>query len=291
MTGTTPTPCGTIRASFNVSSGVCKLDVPAGTVGRVGIPKTEKNIEKIKVNGKKAWDGAFRPVSGIGGARQDSGFVYFTSIQPGTYTIDVTYSGSTPSYIKPQVIFPALCVGEDAKTSGNWGGVYGKDGYVLCNYFGNGKDKIILPTYISGVNYFMSGNGKPHNVVWTKGTNDTRALSPDADNGTWRIAAGLSTGNPAACRQSFTVTINVNGQHDYLVALYFADWDDKGRRLAVDMFDESTLCLIAPTRIVKDFRGGKYLIYSYNKSMRFRIYHVRGDNPVLSGIFFQSTKP
>lgn len=94
-----------------------------------------------------------------------------------------------------------------------------------------------------------------------------------------------------ACQQAFTVTIHVSNPHDYQVALYFLDFDEKGRRQAVDMFDENTLCLISPTRIVKEFRGGKYLIYSYNKSARFRIYHVRGDNAVLSGIFFQSPNP
>ena len=289
VTGTTPTPCGAIRASFNVSSGACMVVVPAGTVGRVGIPKAEKSIERIMVNGKQAWDGAFRRVPGMGGASQDSDFVYFTDLQPGAYRFAVAYGGTTPSYVEPPAIFPARFVGEDAKTRGNWGGVYGKDGYVLCNYDGNGADKMVLPAYISAVNYYMSGSGMPNMTVWAAGTNDARALAPDSGNGTSRTAAGLYTGDPAACQQAFTVTINVNGRHDYQVALYFADWDDKGRRLAVDMFDEGTLCLIAPTKIVKDFRGGTYLVYSYNKSARFRIYHVRGDNAVLSGIFFDSS--
>jgi len=291
VTGKTPTPCGEIRASFNVTSGACRVAVPAGTVGRVGIPKVEKNIKRILVNGLQAWDGAFRPVPGIGGASQDSDFVYFTELQPGAYTFSVVYSGTTPAYVESPEIFPARFVGEDAKTSGNWGGVYGKDGYVLCHYEGNGADKSVLPAYVSSVNYHMHGSGKPNKVVWASGTDDARALAPDAGNGKPRMAAGLFTGNPSACQQSFTVTINVNGRHDYQVALYFADWDDKGRRQAVEMFDESTLNLIAPTKIVKDFRGGKYLVYAYDKSARFRIDHVRGDNAVLSGIFFDSAAP
>jgi alpha-L-rhamnosidase len=291
VTGTTPTPCGAIRASFNVSSGDCMVTVPAGTVGRVGIPKAEKSIEGILVNGKQAWNGGFLPVPGMGGASQDSDFVFFTDLQPGAYTIAVAYRGSTPSYVEPPEIFPARFVGEDARTGGNWGGVYGKDGYVLCNYQGNGSDRIMLPAYISGVNYYMSWSGKPNRVVWASGTNDLRALAPDGGNATSRTAAGIFTGDPMACQQAFTVTIHVNNQHDYQVALYFVDFDDKGRRQAVDMFDENTLCLISPTRIVKDFRGGKYLVYSYNRAARFRIYHVRGDNAVLSGILFQSHNP
>jgi hypothetical protein len=286
VTGATPTPCGAIRASFNVAIGACGVTVPTGTVGRVGIPKVEKTIKSITVNGRQAWDGAFRPMPGIGGASQDAGFVYLTALQPGTYAIAVAYSGTTPSHVEAREIFPARFVGEDAKTRGNWGGVYGKDGRVLCNYNGNGSDKVALPAYVSSVNYYMNcGSGKPNAVVWAAGANDARALAPDATNGTSRNAAALFTGDPAACQQAFTVTINVNGRHDYQVALYFADWDDKGRKVAVDMFDESTLSLVAPTKVVKDFRGGKYLVYSYDKSARFRIYQVRGDNAVLSGIF------
>jgi len=289
VTGKTPTPRGAISASFNVSSGACTVSAPAGTVGRIGIPKVEKTITKITVNGKLAWDGLFRSVPGVGGANQDSDFVYLTNVQPGIYTIAVAYSGTTPSYIELPEIFPARFVGEDSKTSGNWGEVYGKDGYVLCNYNGNGSDKNNLPAYVSSVKYYMFGGaGRPGNSVWASGTNDTRALAPDRKNGTPRTAACLYSGDPDICQQAFTVTVNVNNQRDYQIALYFADWDDQGRRIAVDMFDEDTLNLIAPTKIVQKFRGGKYLIYSYDKSARFRICQVRGYNAVLSGIFFDS---
>jgi hypothetical protein len=39
-------------------------------------------------------------------------------------------------------------------------------------------------------------------------------------------------------------------------------------------------------KVVTNFYGGKYLVYACNKSTKFRIDHVRGDNAVLSGIFF-----
>jgi hypothetical protein len=83
-----------------------------------------------------------------------------------------------------------------------------------------------------------------------------------------------------------TFTINTTGTNNYQVALYFVDWDNKGRRLAVEMFDATTLNLIAPVKVVTNFYGGKYLVYAFNKSTKFRIDHVRGDNAVLSGIFF-----
>jgi alpha-L-rhamnosidase len=83
-----------------------------------------------------------------------------------------------------------------------------------------------------------------------------------------------------------TFSVNCAGARNYQVALYFVDWDNRGRRLAVEMFDADTLNLVAPVRVVTNFYGGKYLVYTYNKSATFRIDQVRGDNAVLSGIFF-----
>jgi hypothetical protein len=85
-----------------------------------------------------------------------------------------------------------------------------------------------------------------------------------------------------------TLTIGIEGTRDYQVALYFVDWDHKGRRQAVEMFDAKTLKMVAPAKIVNRFSGGTYLVYSYNKSAKFRFDKVRGDTVTLSGIFFDS---
>ena len=52
------------------------------------------------------------------------------------------------------------------------------------------------------------------------------------------------------------------------------------------MFDRQTMKRLAPVQMVRNFVGGKYLIYRCDKSVRFRIDYVRGDNATLSGIFF-----
>lgn len=83
-----------------------------------------------------------------------------------------------------------------------------------------------------------------------------------------------------------SVTIVIEGTQDYQVALYFVDWENQGSRIAVEMFDASTLNLIAPVKIVRNFSGGAYLVYSYNKSVKFRIDRVRGGIISLSGIYF-----
>ena len=285
VAGSTPTPNGEIQASFDVVSGDCKVVAPAGTVGRIGIPKVERAITRIVVNGKLAWDGGFHPTAGLGGAREDSEFVYFDSVQPGDYVLSVAYRGNTPAYREPAAAYAAQFIQQDVQTSGNWGGVYGKDGYVLCNYGGKGADVKRLPAYVKSVDFFRAfpEAGRPDATTWAAETSDSRALAPDAKNGTRRNAACVSNSD-----QTMTLTIGIDGTKDYQVALYFVDWDKHGRRQAVEMFDAKTLKLVAPVKIVNDFSGGQYLVYTYDKSAKFRINKVRGDLVTLSGIFFDS---
>jgi hypothetical protein len=126
-------------------------------------------------------------------------------------------------------------------------------------------------------------------VVWKTNTNDNRALSPDVNNSFPRTAACLFAMDADQIGYTFTSTIDIMGIQDFKVSLYFVDWDNKGRKIAVEMFDAASSKLIAPVKIVENCAGGTYLTYSYNKSVKFRINMVRGDNAVLSGIFFDAT--
>jgi alpha-L-rhamnosidase len=287
VSGKTPTPKGDISANFNVSTGLSSVITPAGTISRIGIPKAEKIISSIKVNGVLVWDGRYHSIPGIGGASEDAQFTYLTAVRPGNYKIVTTYKGSTAPYSEPSGVYPARFIGIDSATSGNWGKVYGKDGYVLCNYNGNGKDKQSLPPYVAAVDYYkVKGNGLPLNTVWALNTNDQRALSPDAANSSPRTAACLYAMDADQIGYTFTSTVSIKGTRDFKISLYFVDWDNKGREIAVEMFDAATLKLIAPVKIGNNSLGGTYLSYSYDKSVKFRINIVRGDNAVLSGIFF-----
>jgi hypothetical protein len=305
VAGKTPTPHGEISASFDVNTGKCKVTAPAGTVGRIGIPKVEKTIAAIAVNGTKAWDGVYHAVTGIGSASQDSEFVYLSSVQPGTYSIEVSYSGNTPEYKEPPEKYAAQFIKQDKTTGGDWGGVYGKDGYVLCNYKGERNDEKALPThvtrgeraevildirndekalpsYVTSLEYFRAfpKSGVPDPQMWATETADKRALAPDKHNGAGRKATGYSND------QTMSLTIGIDGEREYQVALYFVDWNKNGCRQAVEMMDAGTLNQIAPVKIVDDFSGGAYLVYQYNKSAKFRINNVRGPIVSLSGIFF-----
>ncbi len=287
VSGDTPTPLGNIAASFDFTSGRCTVSAPKGTIGRIGIPKVEKAIANITINGKLAWDGVYHAVDGIGGANQDGGFVYFTSVQPAKYAISINYTGKTPAYEEAAVEYAAKVAELDTSTGGNWGGNYGKDGYVLCNYDGGGRDKKSLPEYVTSLGYFRAfpENGLPEPRVWTSRTSDKRALAADERNSPERNATCYS--NPD---NTMSVTIGTDGKREYQIALYFVDWERKGTRMAVEMFDADTLDLIAPVKIVANHAGGAYLIYKYGKSAKFRINKVRGDAVSLSGIFFDPVK-
>jgi alpha-L-rhamnosidase len=284
VTGQTPTPLGNIQASFNVSNGLCSVTAPAGTVGTIGIPMVEKTINSIAINGTLAWDGTFHPVAGIGGASNDTEYVYFTGVQAGAYSMSVSYTGVTPVYNAPPAQYPAQLIKQDTNTSGNWGGVYGKDGYVLCNYNANGTDIQSLPSYVSSLSYFMIGGVEEG--IWTTVTSDTRALAPNSSNQYPRNATAINTAMDQGTLNTMTFTFNCSSTNYYQIALYFVDWDRQGRRLAVEVHDANTLDLVAPVNVITNFSGGEYLVYTYNKSAKFRIDHVRGDNAVLSGIFF-----
>jgi len=236
--------------------------------------------------------------------------VYFSNVQPGAYDIAVAYDGTTPEYEEHPVRYDAQFVKLDKATQGDWGGVYGKDGYVLCNYKGEQSDEkdrpsyvtrgeraeVILniwhdekalPSYVTSLVYFRAfpKSGVPDQQMWAAETADKRALAPSMCNGSSRKATGYSNG------QTMSLTIGIDGTHEYQVALYFVDWGSKGLRQVVEMMDAATLNLIAPVKLVNDFSGGVYLVYKYNKSVKFRFNKIHGDIVSISGIFFDSAIP
>jgi hypothetical protein len=282
VAGKVLTPHGYISVNFNVTTGLCNIIAPMGTLGIVGIPKVEKGIESIHVNGRLAWkDHKYSKIINMAKAYEDNEFVYFYGVQPGKYDFFVSYSGTTPTYKELPWKYSATFVKEDSVTKGNWGGVYGADGYILCNYVDSINDLRKLPSYVTSVIY-----NKNVNSQWTEKTMDKRALASSAQNYFPRNAGCIHTNDCIACDQTMTVDVNIKGKRTYQVALYFVDWDNKRKRTAVEMFDLQTKKLIVPVKIIRDYVGGKYLVFRYDKSVRFRIYQVRGVNATLSGIFF-----
>ena len=272
-----PTPHGNIHWNFDASKGRAELVVPDGVTARVGIPALERAIDAIRINGQTAWDGSYHSVSAISGASQQGDGVYFTGVGPGHYTFDIRYSGSTPAYVAQPLVYPdpVKALSQDDTTSGNWGGVYGKDGYVLFGYDGNGTNREHLPSYIQSITC-KSGNF----TQWAHDASDSRALASDAHNKAPENAAVYYG------RCTVMVDIRLKQPHPYRLAAYVVDFERHGREEAVDIYNQPALTLAAPTQDVREYQDGKYVIFECHDSVRLRFDKIMGPNAVVSGIFF-----
>jgi alpha-L-rhamnosidase len=286
VSGSVPTPHGAVTVHFDRRSGRGEVTIPANSIGRIGIPSTECVIQKVVVNEHIVWNGQFQTVDGVGGATAEKNFLYLNGVQPGHYEFSVSYDGDTPSFPQQPFVYPINSAREDVGTSGNWAGVYGRDGYVLFDYDGANKDRRQLPSYVVAVKPSSKKNGGCLHAQIVSSTEDQRALAPTQTNERFRKVGQLYTGAPSACQQTMTIDVEVIDNCKYQLALYFLDWDEQGRRQTIEVFDLKTLNRMAPFQTVQDFSRGKYLIYPCNRSVRFRIDQIRGENAVLNAIFF-----
>jgi hypothetical protein len=243
-------------------------------------------IHKVLLNGRLLWDGEFHKLDGVGGVAVNGNFLYLSDVQPGHYKFSASYGSETSLFTQKPLIYPMGSAREDAGTSGDWGGIYGREGYALFDYDGVKKDRRELPAYVVSVQPSSRKNGGCLHAQSSASTEDRRAPAPSRMNERTRHVGQLYTGDPIACQQTMTVDVEVIEDKKYNAALYFLDWDRLGRRQAVEVFDLKTLNRIAPVEIVHDFEQGKYLVYTCTRSVRFRIDQIRGKNAVLNGIFF-----
>ncbi len=285
--GEMPTPKGNIQVYFDINSGSGRFVIPQGINANVGIPKVEREIISIQLNGKLEWSNekAVDPNNNI----TDAGaFIVFPELEGGTYSFKVNYRGSTPEYEPTEWVFPAAFIKQDSLTQGAWKGRYGKDAYVLFNYIRkDGK-----PTHVKSFNRDIVDVSLNINAdsIWKANVDDIRVLEPDDVQIFDQNAAAVFTRDPLACCQTMTIDIKLAAQCDYNFSLYFLDWDNQSRRTAIEVFDLQTKNMITPVRLVDNYSMGKYMTFRYDNSVRFRINHVRGPNAVVSGLFFDKAK-
>ena len=286
VSGSVPTPHGVVHFSFDQSTGRGEATIPPHAKCRIGISGTERVIHKVVLNGNLLWDGELHKNDGVGGVAVDASYLYINDVRSGHYKFSVSYGSKTPSFTQEPLIYPLGSAREDIGTSGSWGGIYGRDGYVLFDYDGVKKDRRELPPYIVSVRPSSRKNGGCLHAQMSVSIEDKRAPAPSRKNELIRNVGQLYTGDPIACQQTMTVDVEVIESQRYRIALYFLDWNKMGRRQAIEIFDLKTLNRLAPVEIVKDFEQGKYLIYECVQSVRFRIDQIRGINAILNAIFF-----
>ncbi|MGH7940377.1 MAG: alpha-L-rhamnosidase C-terminal domain-containing protein [Limisphaerales bacterium] len=273
-----PTPHGIIHWSYDARRGHAELVIPDGITARVGLASPGRTIEKIRVNGRTRWS-----ADRIARANQEDERVSLTGFVPGRYDFDIRYSGLTPgyspTYVPQPLVYPDAVKtrSQDDTTRGNWGGVYGKDGYVLFGYNGGKTNLEQLPSYVQSVTVL------PRSVTvtrWAHDVSDPRALAPDSRNEGTRNATSLYS------RNTLVVDIRLKQPHPFRLAAYAVDYDRQNRAEAVDIYNLPALTRAAPTQAVREYQDGKYVIVDCHDSVRLRFDRIRGPNAGVSGIFF-----
>lgn len=97
--GSVPTPHGAIGVDWAGEGGVrqfsMQVTAPSGTTGTIAVPAYGSGGPMVvEVNGQIVWNnGTFTGTTGITGASADSGYVYLTGVQPGSYAIAASPGG------------------------------------------------------------------------------------------------------------------------------------------------------------------------------------------------------
>jgi hypothetical protein len=97
----------------------------------------------------------------------------------------------------------------------------------------------------------------------------------------------VGTSRIAACwysKTSFTVGVNLTGGQTHDLALYFLDWDNRGRSEQVQLNDAATGAWL-DTETVSSFSSGVYLQWAISGNVLITITDKTGVNAVLSGLF------
>lgn len=284
--GSVPTPAGIVQVSHDPARGLYTLDVPEGLTARMGIPLLGRSLEMLQYNGDILYRQGDPMGTTEGHISLDDNVMFIAGLEGGMHRFELRFDGVVEPYQGTDWIFPATVVGQDETTSGNWGGVYGSDGYVLCAYYladGQISNKLVLPDYVSEV---VLNKERP--TFLAAGTDDPRAPASNASNAAVRNAGGIFTQCPLATYQTMTLDVHMEKGTERQFALYAVDWDNAGRRIAIEMFDLESKEIIAPVQIIEDFSQGKYMVFRYDAPVRFRINHVRGPNATLNAIFFDT---
>ncbi len=205
--------------------------------------------------------------------QQTTNYVYFKNVQPGSYRFGITYSGHTPPFLPEPFVYPAQVLGTDRITRGNWGGVYGHDGYMLLGSGPHSTNTSHLPHYVKSV-VLTAGR----TMQWHSNDHDPRALATGPSNRR-RRPAGVFYGSPI-------INIKLKSRRTYRLALYAVDFDHQGRKQLVTVESLRTRRILAPVQAFSRFSQGEYLVFQVHGGVRILLNPSRGPNAVISGIFF-----
>jgi hypothetical protein len=164
-------------------------------------------------------------------------------------------------------------------TQGNWTNVYGSDGFAIANGSYNNP-----PTYAT---YNVSATGGASSYTWQPSTSQP---SPPTDPRALQVSPGSSTriASTYFTTSSQVMTVSLSDGNTHRVALYFLDWSNNGRSQVVTISDAGSNAVL-DTETVDNFNNGVWLVWNISGNVNISIdctSTVSGDNPVVSGLFF-----
>ena len=275
LKGSVPTPSGVILADFDFEKGNAVISIPENSTAMFGYPKRGQEIISIKENDKIVWQ--------KGGLADDT-HVYINSVEVGRHSYTVEVAGPFVPSAEAAPISYAITAGQPEALSWDEGyAKYGTDGVVL---FQPEEDIKVLPPYIKNVATCVNNKNLPWNVPRVLSGKTVTYKNAVGDTVSTELGLFI-TRNPDACYQTFTVDVSKKEGGDYLLTLYVADAEDADeRREGFELFDLNTFELLSPFRVVDDFKAGKFISYRIDRDVRLRLYHIRGDQAVLSALLF-----
>ncbi len=177
-------------------------------------------------------------------------------------SVTVANTGPTP----PAATFVKL----DSKTSGNWVGTYGQDGYIIPN------DASVPPAYAT-----FNTTAAPY--TWLATTTDPRGLLINPTS-TTRIASTYYTAT------SMTFDVNLTDGNVHQVALYCLDLETTARAETISILNASTNAVLA-SQPMSNFNAGVYAVFNLQGHVIIQVTFTGGLNAVLSGLFFGQNAP
>jgi hypothetical protein len=179
----------------------------------------------------------------------------------------------TGTVVEPQRA-AAKFVKVDDTTAGNWKGVFGSEGAVIC------ADKAGTAPKCANVTLTNKNDGIP----WAPNPADTRYLLKSGD-------AKDRTVSSWTAYDQFEVGVEITDGKEHQVALYCMAWGNKCD-MTVEVQDADTKAVM-DSQQVKDFVKGKYLIWNIKGQVIVRIssnIQEEGTVAIASGVFLDPVK-
>ena len=169
----------------------------------------------------------------------------------------------------PDPTSTAEFVKTDSTTQGDWKGVYGVNGFDIC------QDPSINNPSIPAYATLDLENAK--NIIWNTLPYEWRALQTAAVGSTKRIAAAWY-GN------ALSLNLGLNDGNTHQLALYALDWDYANRTELIQVIDTAS-GVILDSRSLSEFQYGIYLVWNIKGNVTYKVINTGPGNAVISGVF------